>query len=84
MDVPKRITCVDCGQPAYRLTYPPEDGWSIGDYVAYRCSGCNDRWDLIVNEEDAVEQPTSSISIADEARAILKSRIDHQQQKHSD
>ncbi|MBP84381.1 MAG: hypothetical protein CMO61_11105 [Verrucomicrobiales bacterium] len=83
MDVPKKITCVDCGQPAYRLTYPPEDGWVVGDYVAYRCSGCNDRWDLIVNEEDAAEQPPSSLSIADEARAILQSRIDQQRPNDS-
>ena len=53
MDVPEIITCVDCGQKAHRLTLPPEDGWEIGDIVAYRCSGCNDRWDLVVEDSDA-------------------------------
>ena len=72
MDVPEKIDCVDCGQPAYRLTHPPEDGWEVGDFVAYRCSGCNDRWDLVVStgETDAPAEP----SFASEARAILESR----------
>jgi len=76
MNVPEVIVCVDCGQSAHRLTYPPEEGWEIGDYVAYRCSGCNDRWDLVVCEEDAGEGATDSF--AAEARAILQARIDDQ------
>jgi len=52
MQVPDKIDCVDCGQPAYLLSHPPEDGWADGDYVAYRCSGCNDRWDLVVEASD--------------------------------
>lgn len=84
MDVPKQITCVDCGQPAYRLTYPPEEGWELGDYVAYRCSGCNDRWDLIVNEEDAADQMPTAPTIADEARRILESRIEDIRKKDSE
>ncbi|MDF2374951.1 MAG: hypothetical protein P1U81_01835 [Verrucomicrobiales bacterium] len=76
MEVPDQIVCVDCGQSAHRLTYPPEEGWEIGDYVAYRCSGCNDRWDLVVCEEDAGEASTNSF--AAEARAILESRRDAQ------
>lgn len=76
MEVPETIVCVDCSQTAYRLTLPPEEGWEIGDYVAYRCSGCNDRWDLVVSEEDAGE--TSTNSFAAEARAILEARRDAQ------
>ncbi|MEM1442554.1 MAG: hypothetical protein AAGF67_09440 [Verrucomicrobiota bacterium] len=72
MEVPEVIVCVDCGQSAHRLTYPPEDGWEVGDYVAYRCSGCNDRWDLVVGKEDSEE--TATDSFAAEARAILESR----------
>ena len=53
MEVPEKITCVDCGQDAHLITYPPEEGWQIGDYVAYRCRGCNDRWDLVVDENDS-------------------------------
>lgn len=52
MDVPDVITCVDCGESAHRITPPPEDGWEVGDFVAYRCSGCRDRWDLVVADPD--------------------------------
>lgn len=52
MDVPEIITCVDCGQKAHRLSYPPEEGWQDGDVVAYRCSGCMDRWDLVIGDGD--------------------------------
>lgn len=53
MDVPDKITCVDCGQDAHLISYPPDEGWQIGDYIAYRCRGCNDRWDLVVEDPDA-------------------------------
>ena len=72
MEVPEKIVCVDCGQTAHRLSFPPEEGWEIGDYVAYRCSGCNDRWDLVVSEEDAGTAAPNSF--AAEARAILEAR----------
>ena len=57
MEVPDSITCVDCGQTAHRLTPPPEEGWEPGDIVAYRCSGCRDRWDMTVADPDAPEDP---------------------------
>jgi len=50
LDVPDTITCVDCGQTAHRMTEPSEFGWEEGDVVAYRCRGCNDRWDMVVEE----------------------------------
>jgi hypothetical protein len=75
MEVPEEIVCVDCGQSAHRLTYPPEEGWEVGDIVAYRCSGCNDRWDLVVEEDDG-QVPDHFVSYAAEARAILESRRD--------
>ena len=71
MEVPEKIDCIDCGQPCYRLSFPPEEGWAIGDYVAYRCSGCNDRWDVVVADPDEVT-PQSSLSA--EARAVFESR----------
>jgi DNA-directed RNA polymerase subunit RPC12/RpoP len=74
MDVPVTIVCVDCGQTAHRLTLEPEDGWELGDYVAYRCSGCNDRWDLVVCDDD--ESPAES-PFAAEARALLAERRRH-------
>ena len=56
MDVPDTITCVDCGEKAFRLTEPPEDGFEPGDIVAYRCRGCNDRWDIVVEDDDGAER----------------------------
>jgi hypothetical protein len=71
MEVPETIICVDCGQEARRLTPPPEEGWEIGDSVAYRCTGCNDRWDLVVSDPDS---PATSVSYLDEFRALLDER----------
>lgn len=77
MEVPETIVCVDCGQPARLLSFPPEEGWEVGDIVAYRCSGCNDRWDLVVAGEDE-NQATDSVSA--EARAILEQRVRDQRE----
>jgi hypothetical protein len=53
VDVDQTITCIDCGEPCHLLSYPPEDGhWQPGDVVVYRCTGCGDRWDLVVSNED--------------------------------
>jgi hypothetical protein len=47
------ITCVDCGGRAYLISYAPDEGrWEAGDVVAYRCADCNDRWDVVLEEED--------------------------------
>jgi hypothetical protein len=51
-DVPEVITCVDCGGNAHRLSYPPPEGFEVGDVVAYRCADCRDRWDLVIGEPD--------------------------------
>ena len=50
--VPDTIICVDCGGTCHLLTQPPGDeygatGFKPGDVVAYRCSDCLDRWDLV-------------------------------------
>ena len=48
-----RIVCVDCGGQCHRITHWPEDDPpEPGDTVAYRCSDCNDRWDLVLDAED--------------------------------
>lgn len=41
------ITCVDCGGIAHLLNEEPEFGYQPGDLLVYRCSDCNDRWDLV-------------------------------------
>jgi len=76
MDVPEQITCVDCGQLAHRLSYPPEEGWEVGDYVAYRCSGCNDRWDMEVSSDIESGESSTNFSYSAEARSILEARKD--------
>ncbi len=73
MEIPETIVCVDCGSAARRLTLPPEEGWEVGDFVAYRCTGCNDRWDLVVAEEDG---PAAESPYAAEIRALFESRRD--------
>ena len=56
------ITCIDCGGRAHLLAAPrddPEDPgaaeWFPGDIVTYRCEDCQDRWDLVL-DDDAVEE----------------------------
>ncbi len=48
---PASIVCVDCGEIAHLLAVQgPDDE----DRVAvYRCSGCWDRWDVVVEAEPA-------------------------------
>ena len=52
LEIPETIPCVDCGRSCGMLGYPPEDGWQPGDIVTYRCSGCGDRWDMEVGDEE--------------------------------
>lgn len=80
IEVPESIVCVDCGQTAHRLSYPPEEGWEVGDYVAYRCSGCNDRWDLVVEDADDTQGDTT-YSDPHGARAFLEERKANQAKK---
>lgn len=77
MEVPETIECIDCGQPAHRLSYPPEDGWEPGDMVAYRCSGCNDRWDMVVGDDSGDDPAATPYSEA--AQAILRERRDRKE-----
>ncbi|HVM20472.1 MAG TPA: hypothetical protein VM307_10970 [Egibacteraceae bacterium] len=51
MQVPAEIVCVDCGGRCGRLSHEPEDGFSSGDIVAYRCEDCLDRWDVVIEED---------------------------------
>lgn len=76
MEVPDTIICVDCGQKARRMTLEPEFGWEMGDFVAYRCTGCNDRWDLVVEECDVGPGPSENPYAAEiaEVRQRLKDR----------
>lgn len=58
MAIPQRITCVDCGEPAYLVQdVTDEDRFSPGDIVTYRCSACLDRWDVELTEDDVAPAP---------------------------
>ena len=50
--LPETIVCVDCGGLCHRLSYAPDEGFEPGDIVAYRCSDCNDRWDVELDADD--------------------------------
>ena len=47
------IVCIDCGGRAHLLTPPRQEPpeWEPGDFVAYRCEDCLDRWDLVLPDE---------------------------------
>jgi DNA-directed RNA polymerase subunit RPC12/RpoP len=50
---PENIVCVDCGGTCHLLSHPPPDEeFEPGDVVAYRCSDCNDRWDVELADPD--------------------------------
>jgi hypothetical protein len=46
------IDCIDCGGECHLLTRVGEFGWVPGELLVYRCSDCNDRWDLLVPDPD--------------------------------
>ena len=77
MEVPKVITCVDCGQPAHLLNGSLEHEWEPGDFATYRCSGCGDRWDLVVDDDDfshAAQTRPDGLEPDFDFRAWLKDR----------
>jgi hypothetical protein len=50
---PETITCVECGGVAHLLTrLPDDDPLDEGYPVAYRCSDCLDRFDVVWEETD--------------------------------
>jgi len=56
------IVCVDCGGACHLLTPPREDGvWLPGEVVAYRCADCNDRWDLVLPDDDEEGRPDPAV-----------------------
>lgn len=55
--VPERITCVECRGTCHLLSHPPEGGFEPGDWVAYRCGDCLDRFDLQMVDSDEDDEP---------------------------
>jgi DNA-directed RNA polymerase subunit RPC12/RpoP len=53
---PSSYVCIDCGGSAHLITFLPEDGEiEPGTPLAYRCSDCMERFDVIWEEGDEVE-----------------------------
>jgi len=53
MEVPERITCVDCGGDAGLASHPPPDEWfEPGDVVVYLCPDCGHRFDVVLDQSD--------------------------------
>ena len=51
--MPDEIICVECQGTCYRLTQRPDDDPFLpGDFVAYRCPDCAERFDLVMEEDD--------------------------------
>jgi DNA-directed RNA polymerase subunit RPC12/RpoP len=53
MAVAEKIDCMECGGRA-SLAQPigPDDVLEVGDVLVYLCGECNQRWDVVVEEED--------------------------------
>lgn len=50
------LDCIDCGGVCHPLVnWAPDDQPQPGDVVTYRCSDCNDRWEIIV--PDPADEP---------------------------
>ncbi len=56
MPVAERIDCMECGGDAY-LAQPigPDDVVEAGDVLVYLCGACAQRFDVVVDEEDTLE-----------------------------
>ena len=51
VDPSEQIICPDCGSVAHRLSFlPPDEPVVPGDVVSYRCSGCLERFDIVMGE----------------------------------
>jgi hypothetical protein len=56
------IVCVECGGTCGLIQLVgPEDELEPGDVVAYRCADCNERFDLVLTEDDEERVPDSEL-----------------------
>ena len=51
--VPEQIICVECQGTCHLLSQRPDDDpFMPGDFVAYRCPDCLERFDLVLEADD--------------------------------
>ena len=56
MTISERIDCMECGGTAQLAQLlDPEIVLQAGDVLVYICSDCNQRWDVVVDEDDLIE-----------------------------
>jgi hypothetical protein len=56
MAVAERIDCMECGGHAYLAqVVGPDDEIVEGDVLTYLCGACAQRWDVVVDAEDLVD-----------------------------
>jgi hypothetical protein len=56
MTISERISCMECGGDAYLAqALDPEMPVEAGDVLVYLCGACNQRWDVVVDEDDLIE-----------------------------
>jgi len=57
---PETFTCIDCGGVAHLISFVPEDGdLEPGTPLAYRCSDCFERFDVVWEGDD--DDPSDAI-----------------------
>ena len=58
MTISERIDCMECGGDGTAQLVQlldPEMVLEAGDVLVYICGDCNQRWDVVVDEDDLIE-----------------------------
>jgi uncharacterized Zn finger protein len=54
--ISERISCMECGETAVLVQLPGEDEViEAGDVLVYRCPDCGQRWDVVVDDADLLD-----------------------------
>ena len=56
MAISEKINCMECGGTAHLgQALDPESPVEAGDVLVYLCGECNQRWDVVVDEDDLID-----------------------------
>ena len=54
--ISEHIACMECGGTAHLAqALDPEITIEAGDVMVYLCGNCNQRWDVVVDEDDLID-----------------------------